>query len=215
MQFVDFLKDRDDGITPVEGQRTMIDPDISLPLVASYGHIKPEVRINNMLYNLQNVRQATPQTSFPDTRVTRTVPIYDIDGALTFECGVTYDDKSYKQTLTPRLFYLYIPYVNQNNIPVFDSSVINFDYNQLFAINRFSGFVLVTPTSSLMLSIAASTTTMVVIFSTVATGKSFISKIGVCRYSDLPAALIMKTLITIAHIQTFRPCSITILISAG
>ena len=156
MQFVDFLKTPDQGITPVEGQRTMIDPDISLPLVASYGYIKPEVRVNNTLYNLQNVRQATPDTSFPDTRVTRTIPIYDIDGALTLERGFTYDDKSYKQTLTPRLFYLYIPYVNQNNIPVFDSSVINFDYNQLFAINRFSGWDRIGDTNQLTTAVNSS-----------------------------------------------------------
>ncbi len=42
-------------------------------------------------------------------------------------------------TLEPRLFYLYIPYKDQSNIPTFDTSLYDFWFNSLFRENRFSG----------------------------------------------------------------------------
>ena len=43
------------------------------------------------------------------------------------------------QTLEPRLFYLYVPYRDQNDIPLFDSSVMDRDFDWLFRHNRFTG----------------------------------------------------------------------------
>lgn len=36
--------------------------------------------------------------------------------------------------------YLYIPYTDQNNIPVFDTALADFNFAQIFADNRFSGW---------------------------------------------------------------------------
>ena len=47
--------------------------------------------------------------------------------------------KNYRQTLEPRLFYLYVPEVDQEDIPVFDTSEYTFNYASLFRDNRFSG----------------------------------------------------------------------------
>ncbi len=43
------------------------------------------------------------------------------------------------QTLEPRLFYLYVPYRDQNDMPLFDSSVMDRDLDWLFRKNRFTG----------------------------------------------------------------------------
>ena len=43
------------------------------------------------------------------------------------------------QTLEPRLFYLYVPFDNQDDIPVFDTGEYDFNYWTLFRENRFSG----------------------------------------------------------------------------
>jgi LPS-assembly protein len=40
------------------------------------------------------------------------------------------------QTLEPRLFYLMVPYRNQDQLPVFDTGNPDFDFPQLFALNR-------------------------------------------------------------------------------
>lgn len=70
----------------------------------------------------------------------RNIPLFDIDGGLIFERNLSIGQCPYIQTLEPRLYYLYVPYRNQKHLPVFDSSFIPFDFNQLYRDNRFSGF---------------------------------------------------------------------------
>ena len=43
------------------------------------------------------------------------------------------------QTLEPRLFYLHVPYSNQDELPLFDTGFYDFSFSQLFRENRFSG----------------------------------------------------------------------------
>jgi LPS-assembly protein len=43
------------------------------------------------------------------------------------------------QTLEPRLFYVYIPYRNQDATPLFDTALADFNFPQLFNENRFTG----------------------------------------------------------------------------
>jgi LPS-assembly protein len=43
------------------------------------------------------------------------------------------------QTLEPRLFYLYVPYRNQDALPNFDTSIPDFSFSNLFRDNRFIG----------------------------------------------------------------------------
>jgi len=42
-------------------------------------------------------------------------------------------------TLEPRLFYLYVPYRDQDDIPIFDSAPMDRDHDWLFRQNRFTG----------------------------------------------------------------------------
>jgi LPS-assembly protein len=43
------------------------------------------------------------------------------------------------QTLEPRLFYLYVPYKDQQGLPDFDTAPFTFGFSQLFHFNRFTG----------------------------------------------------------------------------
>lgn len=62
------------------------------------------------------------------------VPQVTLDTGLVFE-----KEGYYLQTLTPRLFYAYAPYQNQNNYPNFDSTSASISYDQLFSPYRFYG----------------------------------------------------------------------------
>src|SRR6185295_11527981 len=42
-------------------------------------------------------------------------------------------------TLEPRLFYVWVPYRNQDHLPLFDTTLADFNYAQLFTENRFVG----------------------------------------------------------------------------
>ena len=62
------------------------------------------------------------------------VPEFTLDTGLTFE-----KDGKYLQTLSPRAFYAYSPYKNQDGYPNFDSTAASINYDQLFNPRRFYG----------------------------------------------------------------------------
>lgn len=64
-------------------------------------------------------------------------PVYDVDARLRFDR--LFGRGRWLQTFEPRLFYLYVPYRNQNDFPVFDTSEAPFDTLQVFSTNRFLG----------------------------------------------------------------------------
>jgi len=59
-----------------------------------------------------------------------------IDAGLFFERSL---DNGLTQTLEPRLYYLNVPFKEQNDIPLFDTSIPDFSVSQLFRDNRFNG----------------------------------------------------------------------------
>ena len=78
-------------------------------------------------------------TPFTSKSPSRSVPIVSLDSGLVFDRNASLFGSSYTQTLEPRLYYLYVPYRNQDNLPLFDTTFMSFDTWQLFTPNRFSG----------------------------------------------------------------------------
>jgi LPS-assembly protein len=75
----------------------------------------------------------------PDKNINRVVPISSLDSGLVFERDATFFDRAFLQTLEPRAYYVYIPFRNQDNIPVFDTALDDFNFSQLFTENRYLG----------------------------------------------------------------------------
>lgn len=119
-------------ITNINGGRFHIRPGISHPFNWIWGFLDPQIQYDVTYYTLQN------QTPTQASNITRTVPIVDVHSGLYFDRNLDLFNTSYEQTLEPELYYLYVPYRNQNNIPNFDSGIIPFSYSQLFSDNRFS-----------------------------------------------------------------------------
>tara|TARA_R110002072_G_scaffold15067_5_gene61136 strand:- start:1108 stop:3588 length:2481 start_codon:yes stop_codon:yes gene_type:complete len=122
-----------------EGNRTVFIPTISYPIEKTYGFIKPKIIPKYVKYNINNSHNSTNMFTKSEELF---FPIFSLDSGLIFEKN--YNNKNYpanySQTLEPRLFYLYAPYKNQNNIPIFDTGINSFDYKQLFRENRFSSY---------------------------------------------------------------------------
>lgn len=116
-----------------EGQRYHIRPGLSIPIEGAAGFIKPEVWFDSTKYTLQ---QTTPGVA---KNPSRNIPIVDVDSGLYFDHQFKIKQHSYTQTFEPRLFYLYIPYKNQDNLPNFDTILLPFFFDQLFALNAFTG----------------------------------------------------------------------------
>ena len=135
-QLTNFQKDDvQDQTLPVEGARLNLHPLISMPLSKTYGYFTPSIGAETIAYSLQN----SAINNFNSSQPSMTDPIFNIDTGLNFDRSFGLLNQNYEQTLTPRLFYLNIPYINQNNFPVFDSSIIPFSYDSLFNLNRFNG----------------------------------------------------------------------------
>lgn len=117
----------------VYGQRLAMQPSLSLPLRRSYGHLIPRVALNLSGYDLSNTAPSQP------TSPSHSIPTVEVDGKLVFERDRSWFGNSAVQTLEPRLYYLYTPFEDQSETPVFDSSVLNFNFANLFRNNRFTG----------------------------------------------------------------------------
>ena len=119
--------------TLVEGARYSLDPTIAAPLLAPGWFLTPKLGLHYATYAL--LRTAPGQ---PD-RQTVSIPWMSVDGGLVFDRPVTWFGQNLTQTFEPRMFYVHIPYRDQNQIPLFDTTLADFDYAQIFTENRFVG----------------------------------------------------------------------------
>jgi len=129
-----FKKNWDYEKSADEGQRYSFRPYLEMPYTRQYGYINPKVGFDLLQYNLDNI-----DSSRSETDLTRTIPIFSIDSGLFFEKNINLFNSEMVQTLEPRLFYLYVPDEEQSHYPLFDTSLNDFSFSQLFRENRFSG----------------------------------------------------------------------------
>lgn len=120
--------------TSVNAQRTVVYPSVSYPLLNDLGYyMTPKLGVHYTKYLM-----GTNNTdAFPDT--TRTLPIFSLDSGMVFERDTMLMGGNYVQTLEPRLYYVYVPYVDQSQLPNFDSAQAPFNFGQIFTENRFFG----------------------------------------------------------------------------
>jgi LPS-assembly protein len=132
----------------VEGEREDLYPYLAADFGSSSWFVRPKLAYRYTAYQLDSGydlygyagRLGTGGVSpFTQQSPSRSLPIVSIDSGLVFDRSTSLFGNSYTQTLEPRLYYLYVPYRNQNNLPVFDTSLMSFDYWQLFSPNQFSG----------------------------------------------------------------------------
>lgn len=120
----------------VTGVRLDLWPTVGWTLEKPWVYIKPQAGFRYTTYQLDNTAPGANDTP------SRSTPVLSMDSSLIFDrpfqadwLGVT----AGTQTLEPRLFYLYVPYRNQDDIPLFDSSQMDHDFDWLFRRNRFVG----------------------------------------------------------------------------
>jgi len=90
-----------------------------------------------------------------DPHPSATVPIGSVDTGLVFEREDRIFDTDVVQTLEPRLFYVYIPFRNQVQNPIFDTALDDFNFSSLFTENRYLGNDLVGDTNQLTLALTS------------------------------------------------------------
>jgi len=117
----------------VSGPRSDLDASIAYDFRKIYGFFKPKATFRYTAYDLTDVAAGDPTT--PD----RSLGIFSLDTGLYFDKESFIKGKDFTTTLEPRLFYLYVPYEDQTDIPVFDTGQTTFSMGTMFRENRFTG----------------------------------------------------------------------------
>lgn len=73
-----------------------------------------------------------------DATLNRSLPVLSVDSGVVFERSAGSKDQRV-QTLEPRLQYVYVPYRNQDDIPIFDTDQPTLNMVELFRTNRYVG----------------------------------------------------------------------------
>lgn len=123
--------DHDDNLT---GTRLDLLPKVSLPLGSAAWYVTPALGARYTQYTLDDASRFGFGDS-PD----RTTPIASLDSGLFFERNTSIFGKQLMQTLEPRAFYLRVPHTDQTDLPIFDTGLTDFSFQQLFVDNRFNG----------------------------------------------------------------------------
>ena len=117
----------------VVGWRMDVTPTVSLNLSDPGYFFRPALAYRATQYELDN--------TFPgeDSSPSRTLPIASVDTGLMFERDL--DSAAHRKliTLEPRMLYLYVPYRNQDQLPVFDTALPDLVPVELFRNNRYVG----------------------------------------------------------------------------
>ncbi|MDO6527748.1 LPS assembly protein LptD [Motilimonas sp. 1_MG-2023] len=122
------------------GTRYHLQPKLLLPLYSQAAFLNTELS-----YLLTHYQQTIPDMMKEswyrdlDEDVTRSLPSFSMHGGFNFERETEFLGESYTQTLIPQVKYLYVPYRDQSNIGLYDSSPLQLDYYGLFRDQRYSG----------------------------------------------------------------------------
>ena len=116
----------------VTGLRVDAMPGVSLNFDAPGYFVRPGIAYRITQYELQNTDPGQ------DDAPLRNLPIASFDTGLIFERTAGSHDQRLI-TLEPRMLYLYVPYRNQDQLPLFDTGLPDLDPVELFRDNRYVG----------------------------------------------------------------------------
>jgi LPS-assembly protein len=113
------------------GARLIAYPQVLLPWSNSYASATAKFGVNATYYALDS--------SAPERRISRVLPISSLDARLAMDRDFSFAGTQYQQTLEPRAYYVYIPYRDQSQIPVFDTARLDLNLDSLFRENQYIG----------------------------------------------------------------------------
>jgi LPS-assembly protein len=119
------------GLGP-EGTRIDVEPSLGWRASHRSAYLAANASWRHTSYGLSDVEPGRDDS--PD----RSLPIMSLDSGLVLERDAGSRGQR-MQTLEPRLLYLYIPYRDQDELPVFDTGLPDLNLVQLFRRNRYVG----------------------------------------------------------------------------
>jgi len=129
-EYVDFAQG---ALTP-NGSRFVAYPQVAWNQRGAAWFFTARASVNYRQYSL-----STTTPTLPESHPQVTVPMSSLDAGLVFERESRIFDTDIIQTLEPRAFYVYIPFRKQDQTPIFDTAIDDFNFTQLFSENRYLG----------------------------------------------------------------------------
>jgi len=122
-----------------DGQRLLSYNSIAYPIVRPGWYITPKVAMSLAQYQT-NWYGLEKTLGYGQPSNARALPIMSVDSGMTFERDTTFFGKGALQTLEPRAYYLRVPYRDQSQYPVYDTTLADFSFSTAFQENIFAGF---------------------------------------------------------------------------
>jgi LPS-assembly protein len=175
---VNFLRD----INPANLQPTLVNttgarinlaPEIRWSYRGAGYFFEPAVGYDFTQYALKDPGIDRPSTP------SRAVPYARLDAGLVFEREAGAQGQR-TQTLEPRVVYSYVPYRNQDELPVFDSALPDLNLTELFRTNRYVGFDRIGDANQIALAMTTR------LFDHVSGTQYLAATIGQIRYFTIP-----------------------------
>ena len=116
------------------GERLVLYPTVAWSRQGPAWFVTARTGVHLREYTLDQATQ-----TLPDLHPSYAIPITSVDAGLVFERDIDVAHTPLTQTLEPRAYYVYVPYRRQDNAPVFDTALDDFNFSQLFSDNRYIG----------------------------------------------------------------------------
>ena len=119
------------------GNRLDVQPWVRFPFGGNAWFVTPQLAWR---YTRYDGLDGQPVAEFGrPASASRSLPIASLDAGAYFERNFQWHGGDYIQTLEPRLYYLRVPYRDQDALPIFDTRELTFGWTSLFRDNRFGG----------------------------------------------------------------------------
>lgn len=116
----------------VDGWRLHAAPRLELDYGGAGWFVRPAAGLDATRYSLHGTAPGQDRTP------SRVLPMLSLDTGLLFET-INGSRQQRRITLEPRLMYLYVPYEDQSDLPVFDTGEPDLNWVELFRDNRYVG----------------------------------------------------------------------------
>jgi LPS-assembly protein len=114
------------------GDRLNFRAGVKINAERQYGFLRPQLDLDLISYRLDR------RSSGEALHSSSVVPVFSVDSGVVMERNITWQNQPWLQTFEPRLFYAFVPFVDQDDQPIFDDEEFNLDTpSKYFMPNRF------------------------------------------------------------------------------
>ena len=105
---------------------------LAWPYASAGWSFTPRLSVNTAAYTFDHAESGRTTDS-------RTIPTLSLDSAWVLERDSSWFGRATRQTLEPRLLYVYTPYREQSLLPNFDATAKDFSFESIYTDNAFAG----------------------------------------------------------------------------